>query len=300
MEFTDHDGQEPLLVVEDLTTVFALPDGGVRTAVDGVGFTVRRGEIRGVVGESGSGKSGTAMSLLRLVDEPGRIVGGDVRFDGTDVLTLDRSGLQRLRGSGIGVIFQEPGSALNPVLTVGDQVTESLRVHRDMSRREAHRAAVAWLARGGRRAPEALMSRYPHELSGGMLQRVMIAMALCAGPKLLIADEPSTALDVTTQAQILDLLLDLRDELGLAILFITHDLGVVARIADTVTVMYGGRVMEQTDVLTLFDNPSHPYTRALLATSPVIGRTVRRLPTIPEDVRRFAAGDDGRTREDVA
>jgi ABC-type dipeptide/oligopeptide/nickel transport system ATPase component len=278
---------EILLTVEHLSTVFPTEDG-VRRAVDDVSLTVREGEIRGVVGESGSGKSVMAMSVLRLVDRPGFIENGSIVFDGQDVLSLGPTDLQRLRGSGIGIVFQEPGTALDPVITIGRQVIESVQVHNNKDRKEAASVAEAWLERVGLRDVKTLMDRYPHELSGGMLQRVMIAMALSAEPKLLIADEPSTALDVTTQAQILDLLLDLRDDLGLAILFITHDLGVIAQVADSVTVMYGGHVIEEAGVLELFDDPRHPYTRALLATSPVIGRSVARLPTIPDDVRAVA------------
>ena len=276
--------EEPLLTVRGLRTEFPAPDG-TRAVVDDVGFTVRRGEVVGLVGESGSGKSVTAMSLMRLVAEPGRIAGGSVRFADRDVLALRRSGLQRLRGGDIGMIFQEPMHSMNPVFTIGRQVIETLRAHESIGRREAYDRAVEWLDRVGLARPDRLMRSYPHELSGGMLQRAMIAMALCCRPRLLIADEPTTALDVTIQAQILDLLLDLRDETGMAMLFITHDLGVVAQVADSVLVMYGGRIVERGDVFSIFDDPQHPYTDALLRTKPVLGQRLDRLPTISEQVR---------------
>ena len=276
--------EEPLLTVRGLRTEFPAP-GGTRAVIDDVGFTVCRGEVVGLVGESGSGKSVTAMSLMRLVAEPGRIAGGSVRFADRDVLALRRSGLQRLRGGDIGMIFQEPMHSMNPVFTIGRQVIETLRAHESIGRREAYDRAVEWLDRVGLARPDRLMRSYPHELSGGMLQRAMIAMALCCRPRLLIADEPTTALDVTIQAQILDLLLDLRDETGMAMLFITHDLGVVAQVADSVLVMYGGRIVERGDVFSIFDDPQHPYTDALLRTKPVLGQRLDRLPTISEQVR---------------
>lgn len=282
----------PLLRVEGLTTRFPL-ENGTKTAVDGVDFEVRAGEVVSIVGESGSGKSVTALSVMRLVDEPGEIVGGRVLFDGEDVLTMRRTPLQRLRGGGIGMIFQEPMHAMNPVFTIGRQIIETLREHRSLSKRDAYERALGWLERVGLPHPDRVMRAYPHELSGGMLQRAMIAMALCCDPRLLIADEPTTALDVTVQAQILDLLLDLREETGLSILFITHDLGVVAQIADSVLVMFGGRIIERADVFSLFDAPGHPYTEALLKTKPVLGQRLDRLPTISDEVRRIAALGEG-------
>jgi len=279
----------PLLTISNLTTRF-----GDRIAVDDVSFEVRPGEIASIVGESGSGKSVTSLSILRLVGEPGVIASGTIVFDGSSVLDMKRTELQRLRGAGIGTIFQEPARSMNPVFTIGRQLIETLRAHLSISKREAYDRAVSWLDRVRLPNPDRVMSSYPHELSGGMMQRAMIAMALCLEPKLLIADEPTTALDVTIQAQILDLLLELRDELGMAILFITHDLGVVAQIADSVIVMYGGRVLERADVFTLFDSPQHPYTDALLRTKPVLGQRAHRLATISDEVRRIAlAGPTG-------
>ncbi|MGO3662792.1 ABC transporter ATP-binding protein [Microbacterium gubbeenense] len=279
----------PLLSVSNLTTRF-----GDRVVVDDVSFEVRPGEIASIVGESGSGKSVTSLSILRLVGEPGEIASGTIVFDGASVLDMKRTELQRLRGAGIGTIFQEPARSMNPVFTIGRQLIETLRAHLSISKREAYDRAVSWLDRVRLPDPDRVMSSYPHELSGGMMQRAMIAMALCLEPKLLIADEPTTALDVTIQAQILDLLLELRDELGMAILFITHDLGVVAQIADSVIVMYGGRILERADVFTLFDAPQHPYTDALLRTKPVLGQRAHRLATISDEVRRVAlAGPTG-------
>ncbi|MGO1838144.1 MAG: ABC transporter ATP-binding protein [Candidatus Microbacterium stercoravium] len=279
----------PLLSVANLTTRF-----GDRVVVDDVSFEVRPGEIASIVGESGSGKSVTSLSILRLVGEPGEIASGTIVFDGASVLDMKRTELQRLRGAGIGTIFQEPARSMNPVFTIGRQLIETLRAHLSISKREAYDRAVSWLDRVRLPDPDRVMSSYPHELSGGMMQRAMIAMALCLEPKLLLADEPTTALDVTIQAQILDLLLELRDELGMAILFITHDLGVVAQIADSVIVMYGGRILERADVFTLFDAPQHPYTDALLRTKPVLGQRAHRLATISDEVRRVAlAGPTG-------
>ncbi|MGI6877162.1 ABC transporter ATP-binding protein [Microbacterium sp. gxy059] len=276
-----------LLSVEDLATEFPT-ESGPRVAVAGVTFDVAEGEVVSIVGESGSGKSVTALSLLRLVDDPGRITGGRVLFDGDDVLAMRRTALQRLRGDEVGMIFQEPIRSMNPVFTIGRQIIETLRAHTSLSKRAAYDRAISWLERVGLPNPERVMRAYPHELSGGMMQRAMIAMALCCEPRLLIADEPTTALDVTIQAQILDLLLDLCDETGMAILFITHDLGVVAQIADAVLVMYGGRIIERGDVLDIFDRPQHPYTEALLRTKPVLGQRAERLPVISEEVRRLA------------
>ena len=233
------------------------------------------------------------MSTIDLVDEPGRIVGGTITFDGHDVLSLNHKNLERLRGEGISMIFQEPMHSLNPVLRVGKQLSETIQVHSGASRESAWKRSMQWLKRVGLPNPERVMNMYPHELSGGMAQRVMIAIALCCGPKLLIADEPTTALDVTIQAQIIHLLLKLKEEIGLSILFITHDFGVVAEVADYVVVMYEGRVVEHGDVYGIFDHPQHPYTKALLETRPMIGERRHRLPTVRDLAPRFSALSGG-------
>ncbi len=254
----------PLLAVEDLRTYLRTPEGLVK-AVDGVSFAVAPGQTLGIVGESGCGKSVTALSILGLVPQPpGEIVGGRVLFDGVDLLRLDRRQLQDLRGDRIAMIFQEPMSALNPAFTVGDQIGETLVRHRGLTRAAARRAAIELMARVRIPAPERRADDYPHRLSGGMRQRVMIAMALACRPRLLIADEPTTALDVTIQAQILDLLSELRQAETMAVVLITHDLGVVADQCDSVVVMYAGRIVESADVATLFAAPQHPYTIGLL------------------------------------
>ncbi len=262
---------DPLLTVRDLETVFHTDEGTLR-AVDGVSFDVARGEVVCLVGESGSGKTVTAESITRLVETPPGEISGEVRFDGTDVLALADEELRDLRGSRIGHVFQNPQGALNPVYTVGWQLVEAIRLHEDVSRKAARERAVTLLDRVG--IPEAAgrFDDYPHEFSGGMKQRVVIAMALASNPDLLIADEPTTALDVTTQAGILQLLVDLQAEYDMSVLLITHDLGVVAAVADRVVVLYAGKVMEQAAVTDLFDDPAHPYTRALLRCLPRPGR----------------------------
>lgn len=271
---------DPLLSVNALRVYFATPEGVAR-AVDGVSFTVNAGETVGLVGESGCGKSVTALSLLRLVPPPGRIEpGSSIRFAGNDLATLPTEQLRQLRGNRLAMIFQEPMTALNPVLTVGDQVAEVVRVHTNASRAEAWDRAVEMLAQTGIADPAARARQYPHELSGGMRQRVMIAMALILEPQLVIADEPTTALDVTIQAQILELLREMRDRTGLALLLITHDLGVVAEMASRVIVMYAGEIVEEAPVNALFDNPSHPYSEGLLAAIPRLGDLADRLRTI--------------------
>ena len=280
--------EDALVRVEDLTVRFPV-EGGHRTVVDDVSFEVHAGEVLGIVGESGSGKSITSLSLLNLVDVPGEIVSGRVLLDGADVLKMRGTALQRVRGAEIGMIFQEPMRSLNPVFTIGKQLIETIRAHEDVKPADAYDRSVDWLRRVGLPNPERVMRSYPHEMSGGMLQRAMIAVALCCRPRLLIADEPTTALDVTIQAQIIDLLLDLRDETGMAMLFITHDLGVIAEVADSVLVMYGGHVVERGDVFSLFDHPQHPYTDALLKARPMPGQRLDRLPTISDEVRRIAA-----------
>jgi oligopeptide/dipeptide ABC transporter ATP-binding protein len=258
----------PVLEVDGLQTHFFTPDGVVR-AVDGVSYAVRNGETLGVVGESGCGKSVTALSILRLVaDPPGRIVGGAIRLEGRNLLELSEPEMEQVRGNDISMIFQEPMTSLNPLLTVGRQISEAIKLHQGVSRRDALDHTVAALRRVRIPEPEHRLRAYPHQLSGGMRQRVMIAMALACNPKVLIADEPTTALDVTIQAQILDLMRELQDTLGTAIVLITHDMGVIAETADRVVVMYAGRVVEEGDVRSLFKAPRHPYTRGLLACLP--------------------------------
>ena len=258
---------DPLLSVQRLTTVFDTA-GGPLAAVDDVSFDIRPGETLGLVGESGSGKSVTALSLMRLVQSPGRIAGGRIVFKGRDLLTLDERRMREVRGADISLIFQEPMTALNPVFTIGDQVAETLLVHGRASRRDARKQAIDLLA--AVRIPDAQsrMRDYPHQLSGGLRQRVLIAMALACRPALVVADEPTTALDVTIQAQILDLLRDLKTSFHLSLLLITHDLGVVAETADRVAVMYAGRIVETGPVRAIFRTPQHPYTRGLLASIP--------------------------------
>ena len=277
-----------LLDIERLQTHFATPDGVVR-AVEGLSFTVEAGETVAIVGESGCGKSVTSLSILRLIPQPPGRMAGAIRFDGRDLLTLPEREMRRLRGDDIGMIFQEPMTALNPVLTVGRQIGESLRLHRGLSSRQAEGRAVEMLELVGIPAPGRRVREYPHQMSGGMRQRVVIAMALACDPKLLIADEPTTALDVTVQAQILDLMRDLKRRLGSAIVLITHDLGVVAEMAERVIVMYAGRKVEEAPVRDLFARPLHPYTRGLLGAVPRLGSSLEeggpgRLAEIPGQV----------------
>ena len=258
----------PLLVVDGLRTYFDLRHGVVK-AVDGVSFTLEPHETLAIVGESGCGKSITALSLMRLVpDPPGRIAGGSVTFDGVDLLSLSEEAMRSVRGNDIAMIFQEPMTSLNPVLTIGSQIAEVLLLHERISRQQAWDKAVDMLRLARIPEPEQRAKEYPHQLSGGMRQRAMIAMALACNPKVLIADEPTTALDVTIQAQILDLMLDLQKKLGTAIILITHDLGVVAETAQRVIVMYAGRKVEEASVEELFAQPQHPYTRGLMASIP--------------------------------
>lgn len=271
---------ETLLEIKDLKTRFFMDDG-VIPAVDGVSLTVNRGETLAVVGESGSGKSITALSVMRLVPQPqGRIVAGKILFEGRDLLTLPEREMRDIRGNRISMIFQEPMTSLNPVYRVGHQIAESLVTHRGMSPREARERAIEMLRLTGIPAPEKRVDDFPHQMSGGMRQRVMIAMALCCQPQLLIADEPTTALDVTIQAQILDLMLELQEKMGTAIILITHDLAVVAETADRAAVMYCGRVMEEAPVGELFTRPLHPYTEGLLASIPRLDQRVDRLYAI--------------------
>src|SRR6059036_1036513 len=271
----------PLLEVRDLRTSFFL-EGGEARAVDGVSFALDAGRVLGLVGESGCGKSVTALSLMRLVPPPGRIVGGQVRFDGRDLLLLPERDMRAVRGAGLAMIFQEPMTSLNPVFTVGSQIAEAVRLHRPVSRREAWERAVELLAEVGIPDPTRRARDYPHRLSGGMRQRVMIAMAISCEPRALIADEPTTALDVTIQAEILDLLRALREQRGMALLLITHDLGVVAEQADEVAIMYAGRIVEQAQAKAIFNRPLHPYTVGLLNSLPgARGKKKRRLEAIP-------------------
>ncbi|MDH5405909.1 MAG: ABC transporter ATP-binding protein [Candidatus Aminicenantes bacterium] len=256
-----------VLQVNNLKTYFYLSQGVVR-AVDGVSFSVREGESLGLVGESGCGKTLTALSIMRLVPPPGKLIAGEVSFLGRDLVSLSEKEMQRVRGKEIGMVFQEPMTSLNPVYTVGEQISEVISFHQGRGRREAQKAAVSWLRLVGISDPDKMVSFYPHQLSGGMRQRVMIAIALCCYPRLLIADEPTTALDVTIQAQIINLLGELRKELGIALLLITHDLAVVAEVADRVVVMYAGRVVEEASVSSLFNSPGHPYTRGLIDSVP--------------------------------
>jgi len=271
---------EKILDVHGLKTYFYTEDGVVK-AVDGVDFDVRRGEIVALVGESGCGKSVTSFSIMQLVGIPGKIVGGQVFFKGQDLLRLSESQMRALRGDQLSMIFQQPTSCLNPVFRVGDQIAEVLRIHRGLDKKEGWAKVVELLRTVGIPEPEKRIHAFPHELSGGMAQRVMIAMALACEPELLIADEPTTALDVTIQAQILDLMRDLQGKFGASIILITHDMGVVAEMASRVSVMYAGRVVEQAAVNTLFDNPLHPYTHGLLSSIPVMGVVKDRLDTIP-------------------
>jgi peptide/nickel transport system ATP-binding protein len=301
-------GARPLLEVTGLRTSFYTRDGVVR-AVDGIDFQVDRGEIMGLVGESGCGKSVTSLSILRLVSKPGRIEAGEVVFDGQDLLKLTDDQMRRIRGDRISMIFQQPTSSLNPVWDVGRQIEEVLRIHRGMKGKAARGRALELLRMVGIPDPERRLKNYPHEMSGGMAQRIMIAMALACEPELLIADEPTTALDVTIQAQILDLMRNLRDETGTAIILITHDLGVVAEMCDRVAVMYAGEIVEQTDTVSLFKDPLHPYTRGLIASIPVVGDVRDELAVIPGNVPnlidlpkgcRFAPRCTARVEEEVA
>lgn len=260
-----------ILDVNRLKTGF-YSSGGIAMAVDGVSFHMRAGEVLGVVGESGSGKSVTALSIMRLIpDPPGRIVDGRIRFDNQDLLALSPQQMRHVRGNRIAMIFQEPMTSLNPVFTIGDQISEMFVLHRNASRKEALDASIEMLDRVQIPAPHKRIHEYPHQLSGGMRQRAMIAMALSCEPEILIADEPTTALDVTVQAQILDLMIKLKEDFGTAVQMITHDLGVIAELADRIVVMYAGRVVEEASTVEIFQHPLHPYTTGLLDSIPVLG-----------------------------
>ena len=277
--------REPLIRLKNLTTRFFTPEGVVR-AVEQVSFGIEKGRTLGVLGESGCGKSVTALTIMRLIpDPPGKILAGEIELEGTDLLRLSPAAMRQVRGKDIAMIFQEPMTSLNPVYTVGDQIAETYVTHQGMDKTEAFRRSAEMLRLVGIPSPERRVHEYPHQLSGGMRQRAMIAMAMACRPKLLIADEPTTALDVTIQAQILDLMLGLQEEVGMAIMIITHDLGVIAEVSDEVVVMYAGQVVEYASIETLFGQPRHPYTLGLMASIPQLGRKFRegkaRLKEIP-------------------
>ncbi|ANC05827.1 MULTISPECIES: ABC transporter ATP-binding protein [Bacillus] len=269
--------------LKDLQTHFQTEEGTVK-AVNHVSFAVREGETVCVVGESGCGKSVTALSIMGLIAESGSVVGGDILYEGKSLLGMKEKELRSLRGNDIAMIFQEPMTSLNPVFTVGEQIVETLREHELLSKNEAYKKAIELIRKVGIARANEIVHSYPHELSGGMLQRIMIAVALSCNPKLLIADEPTTALDVTIQAQILDLLRQVKEEFKTSILLITHDLGVVAEMADYVVVMYGGKVIEEAPVREIFQNPKHPYTKGLLKSKPVMGKRIDKLYSIPGQV----------------
>lgn len=275
---------EPLLKVENLVTCFDTKKGTV-TAVDGVSFEIEAGKILGIVGESGCGKSVTSLSIMRLLpDQLGKIANGSILFDGKDLAHLSEKEMLKIRGNKIAMIFQDPMTSLDPVMTIGKQLEETIMAHEKMSRKEASEKALEMLKKVNIPMPEYRMKEYPHQLSGGMRQRIMIAMGLLCNPALLIADEPTTALDVTIQAQILDLMKKLRDDLNTAIILITHDMGVVADMADDILVMYAGRVMEHAGAVELFQNPCHPYTKALLKSIPRLDKEVDMLHSIKGSV----------------
>jgi peptide/nickel transport system ATP-binding protein/oligopeptide transport system ATP-binding protein len=282
-----------LLEVRDLTTVFKTERGEV-TAVEDINFDLDEGEILGIVGESGSGKSVTALTIMGLLPQPpARVAAGSVRFRGTELIGMSTPRLERIRGSGISMVFQEPMTSLNPVFTIGEQIMETVRAHERVSQRAQRDRAIEMLTKVGIPSPELRLSDYPHQISGGQRQRVMLAIALACRPKLLIADEPTTALDVTIQAQVLDLMMDLRDEFGTAIIIITHNMGVIAETADRVMVMYAGRVVEHAPVTQLFEHPGHPYTRGLLQCVPTLEQDTSRLSAIPGSLPEPGRRPDG-------
>ncbi|QAA30526.1 ABC transporter ATP-binding protein [Clostridium manihotivorum] len=275
--------KKTLLEVKNLKTYFHV-DNDVVKAVDDVSFSINEGEVVCVVGESGCGKSVTSLSIMRLISDQGKIEDGQIIFNGKDLLSLNKYDMRDIRGNDIAMIFQEPMTSLNPVFTIGQQMLEPIMVHLLLSKEEAHKKAIELITKVGIPRAEEIFNSYPHELSGGMLQRIMIAIALSCEPKLLIADEPTTALDVTIQAQVLDILRSIREEFNTSILFITHDLGVVAEMADHVVVMYAGKVIEEAPVLELFKNPKHPYTKGILKSKPIIGQRKPRLYSIQGQV----------------
>ena len=274
---------KPLLEVRNLKTYFYTEDGVIK-AVDGVDFSVYPGEVLGLVGESGCGKSVTSLSIMRLISPPGKVIEGEIFFEGQNLLKLNESEMVRMRGNRMSMIFQQPQSSLNPVFKLGDQVAEVLQIHQGMNKTESWEKAVELLRVVGIPDTEKKAHSYPHEISGGQAQRVMIAMALALNPTLLIADEPTTALDVTIQAQILDLMRDLRTHMNTAVILITHDLGVISEMADRVAVMYAGRIVEQSDIRSLFSKPMHPYTQGLIASIPILGIVKDKLEVIPGSV----------------
>lgn len=294
--------EERLIKVRDLCTHFFTDDGTAK-AVDNVSFPIRYGEVLGVVGESGCGKSVTALSIMRLVPHPGHIIGGDIDFAGKNLLKLSEREMRRIRGNQIAMIFQDPMTSLNPLFSIGEQIAEAVIFHLRLSKRVALSKATDMLAKVGISEPEKRIKEYPHQFSGGMCQRAMIAMALSCEPDLLIADEPTTALDVTIQAQILDLMMQLRRQYGMAIMFITHDLGVIAENADHVVVMYAGRVVERADVYTIFEKPAHPYTQGLINSIPSIDEhtvgqrtTLKAIPGMVPDLLDVPEGCSFQTR----
>jgi len=274
---------ETILEIKDLHTSFPTDSGEVR-AVNGINFRLDKGKVLGIVGESGSGKSVTAYSILRILDNPGRITQGEVLFHGENVVDYDKEKLRAFRGAKVSIIFQDPMTSLNPVYTVENQLVEAIRLHTSRDAGQARERALEMLQLVGVNEPQKRLKQYPHQLSGGMRQRVMIAMALALDPELLIADEPSTALDVTIQAQILDLMRALVDKFNTSVILITHNLGVIAEMADRVAVMYAGQIVETTDIKSLFDDPLHPYTQGLIGSIPVLGKIKDRLDVIPGTV----------------
>ncbi|ANY71315.1 dipeptide/oligopeptide/nickel ABC transporter ATP-binding protein [Paenibacillus ihbetae] len=273
-----------LIEIHNLSTYFETGAGTVK-AVDDISFRIREGETVCIVGESGCGKSITAMSIMGLVDEPhGKVVGGQIRFGDKDLLKISKEEMRRIRGNDISIIFQEPMSSLNPVITIGRQIMEPLMLHQKLNKKQAYARALELIELVGISRAEQIAASYPHQLSGGMLQRIMIAIAISCGPKLLIADEPTTALDVTIQAQVLETLRQSKEQSNMSIMLITHDLGVVAEMADYVIVMYAGKIVEEGDVEELFERPKHPYTQGLLKSKPVIGQRAEELYSIPGQV----------------
>ncbi len=287
------DRARTILEVKDLRTYFFI-DEGVAKAVDGVSFDLKAEETLGIVGESGCGKSVTSLSVMRLIPQPpGEIVSGDILFEGKDVLALPESRMREIRGNEISMIFQEPMTSLNPVFTVGDQIQETISLHQGLKGRELRQKSIEMLKLVGISSPQTRVDEFPHQLSGGMRQRVMIAIALACNPAILIADEPTTALDVTIQAQILELLEKLQEEFGMAVMLITHDLAVIAEVSDRVIVMYAGKIVESASTLDIFEEPLHPYTQGLLASIPVLLEKKERLTVIPGTVPNPTEFPDG-------
>jgi len=284
--------KKTLLQVKNLRTYFSINKDIIK-AVDGVDLKVNQGDVLGLVGESGCGKTVTSLSIMRLIENPGKIIDGEIFFDGQNLLELSESDMVKVRGNQISMIFQQPHSNLNPVYRIGIQIAEVLQTHKKMSRKASWRKTIDLLKLVGMPDAENKANAYPHEVSGGQAQRVMIAMALALNPKLLIADEPTTALDVTIQAQILDLIRDLRKRMGTSVLIITHDLGVISEMVDWIAVMYAGRIVEEADVLSLFDNPLHPYSKGLIASIPILGKIKDRLEVIPGSVPDLINLPDG-------